>query len=139
MDQRYSFELFKNVICHRIKREGVIDFLIGALETDEIRKYFHLGWYPESLYLLAMMDYLCRLQKLPLCSRYDDLRSKKLSDPIYPSSILVLSAVSRNGDEIKAKAHQNAIPEFLRFNIVEGDLEYYLIGKQENFRRRKRL
>lgn len=126
MEQRCSFEFFKNAICHRIKREGVIEFLIRVLETDEIRKYFQLGWYPESLYLLAMTDFLCLLQNLPLCSRYDDLRTKKLSDPIYPTSILALSAVFENGDEIRERARQNAIPEFLRFNIVEGDLDFFL-------------
>ena len=34
-----------------------IDFIIDTLEHDKFRRQYQRGWYPESLYLLAMLDY----------------------------------------------------------------------------------
>lgn len=40
MEKRCSFELFKSNVCHWLKEEGDIDFLIQVLESDLIRKYY---------------------------------------------------------------------------------------------------
>lgn len=34
MEKRCSFELFKSNVCHWLKEEGDIDFLIQVLESD---------------------------------------------------------------------------------------------------------
>ena len=57
MEKRCSFELFKSNVCHWLKEEGDIDFLIQVLESDLIRKYYNRKWYLESFYLLGMLDY----------------------------------------------------------------------------------
>lgn len=36
MEKRCSFELFKSNVCHWLKEEGDIDFLIQVLESDLI-------------------------------------------------------------------------------------------------------
>lgn len=38
MEKRCSFELFKSNVCHWLKEEGDIDFLIQVLESDLISK-----------------------------------------------------------------------------------------------------
>lgn len=58
MEKRCSFELFKSNVCHWLKEEGDIDFLIQVLESDLIRKYYNRKWYLESFYLLGMLDYI---------------------------------------------------------------------------------
>lgn len=50
MEKRCSFELFKSNVCHWLKEEGDIDFLIQVLESDLIRKYYNRKWYLESFY-----------------------------------------------------------------------------------------
>jgi len=87
MDKRIDFELFKSNICHRLKELGDIDFLIELLEEDSISKYYEKKWYPESLYLLGMLDYISRENGIPLCTKYDAFRSMKLKSPLFPSSI----------------------------------------------------
>ena len=120
-DYRCSFETFKSNTCHHVKDLGDIDFIIETLETDEIRKLYNRQWYREALYLLAMVDYLSRLNSLPICTNYNDLRCKKLEKPYFPASVVVSYAAT--GDErIKNEAVANAIPEFLRFNIVESEV-----------------
>lgn len=121
VDYRCSFETFKSNTCHRVKDMGDIDFIIETFEADEIRKLYERRWYREALYLLAMVDYLCRINSLPLCTNYNDIRSQKLEKTCFPAGVVVSYAAT--GDEsIKEKAIANAIPEFIRFNIVESEV-----------------
>jgi transcriptional regulator with XRE-family HTH domain len=120
-DYRCSFETFKSNTCHHVKDLGDIDFIIETLETGEIRKLYERRWYREAFYLLAMVDYLSRMNGLPICTNYNDIRSQKLNKPNFPAGIVVSYAAT--GDEsIKEKALANAIPEFMRFNIVESEV-----------------
>lgn len=119
--ERCSFELYKSSVCHRVKEMGDVNFIIETLEQDDIREYYQRGWHRECLYLLAMLDYISRMNNIPICTGYDDLRCCKLKEPLYPSGILTAAIVS-GGDAPKTKALQEAIPEFLRFNIVESEV-----------------
>lgn len=65
MDYCASFDTFKSNICHRVKDEGDIDFILTTLTSDGIRKLLNRKWYPEALYLLAIIDYLSRVTNLP--------------------------------------------------------------------------
>lgn len=118
---RSSFETFKSNTCHHVKDMGDVDFMIQLLESDEIRMLFNRKWYPEAFYLLAMLDFLSRENSIPICTRYDDIRSQRLSKPIYPAGVLLTSEVLKS-DEPLRKAKQEAIPEFLRFNIIENEV-----------------
>lgn len=121
VDHRCSFETFKSNTCHHVKDLGDIDFIIETLEADEVRKLYNRSWYREALYLLAMIDYLSRMNSLPICTNYNDIRSQKLEKPHFPAGIVASYAAT--GDErIKDEALANAIPEFLRFNIVESEV-----------------
>ena len=121
MEKRCSFELFKSNVCHWLKEEGDIDFLIQVLESDLIRKYYNRKWYLESFYLLGMLDYISRINDVPMCSEYDDLRQQRMQEIVYPVGVLLTARVL--GDEsIKEQALKEAIPEILRFNIVERDI-----------------
>lgn len=122
MEQRSTFDVFKSNVCHRVKELGDWDFIIEVLEKDHIRMYYNRNWYAECFYLLAMLDYLSRLNEVPLCSQYDDLRKYRLQEPVYPSSVLMAAAVSENSADVKMKAQLNSIPEFMRFNIVESEV-----------------
>lgn len=120
-DTRNSFELFKSNLCHRVKDIGEIDFIIQTLEKNDIRILYEKKWYPEAFYHLAMLDYLSRINNLPTCTNYNDIRCHKLEKPLYSSGIIAFSAVTQS-DQAKEEALKNAIPEFLRFNIVESEI-----------------
>jgi hypothetical protein len=89
---------------------GDLDFIIDTLETGEIRKLWNKQWYPEALYLLAMVDYLSRVSELPLCSDYADIRCARLTEPLYASGA--------------HSASTSAIPEFSLHNILEAEVRY---------------
>lgn len=121
LENRCSFELFKSNVCHKLKQLGDIDFIIDTLESNDIRKYYNRKWYPECFYLLAMLDYISRINNVPLCDEYSDLRCQKLSEKIYPVSVIALSLASDN-NEAKVLAERKSIPEFMKFNIIESEV-----------------
>lgn len=118
---RPSFEIFKSNTCHMVKDMGDIPFIIQLLQTNQIRKLYEKQWYPEALYLLAMLDYLSRENSVPICKNYNDIRKAKLQRPVYPSSVVIMCKTLKS-DEPKKMCIQMAIPEFLRFNIVESEV-----------------
>lgn len=118
---RPSFDLFKSNVCHRLKELGDIGFLIDTIENDDISTYYKKEWYPESLYLLAMLDYISRINGVPLCNTYNKLRKARLKETVFPSSVIAASAVSKD-KQIMERAMADSIPEFMRFNIVESEI-----------------
>ena len=120
-EERPDFEIFKGNACHRLKRMGDLDFILDILESNEIVELYKKRWYPEAYYMLAMLDYLSKENDVPLCTDYDELRDQRLSKPIYPASVIALSAAEQS-DQAKREARKGAIPEFVKYNIIEGDI-----------------
>jgi hypothetical protein len=118
---RKSFEVFAGNVCHRIKDIGDLEFIVEVIESGDIRRYYERTWYEESFYLLAAVDYLSRVNGLPPCADYEDIRSRRLAEPVYTKDVVMLSLLLKN-DRLKEKATRDAIPEFKRFNIMEGDI-----------------
>jgi transcriptional regulator with XRE-family HTH domain len=121
IEYRPSFEWHKSQVCHLVKSMGDLDFIINTLENDRITGLWNKKWYAECLYLLGMIDYLSRENSLPLCDKYGDMRRAKLQKTIYPAGILAMCAAF-GSDEPKRESLRNAIPEFLRHNIVESEV-----------------
>ena len=121
VEVRSDFEIFKSNICHRVKDDGDIDFVISVLESDDIRRYWSKKWYPEAFYLLAMIDYLSRENDIPICNKYDDIRSQSLKSPLYPKDVVMAAKLSPALDR-RSECRKAAIAEFLRFNIIESEV-----------------
>ncbi len=121
LSDRSDFEIFKSNVCHMVKDKGDMDFIIETLEGDIITVYWEKKWYPECFYLLAMLDYLSRENHLPLCENYNNIRNYKLPEPLYPRDITLTSRLDASLD-IREQIWNEAIPEFLRFNIVESEV-----------------
>ena len=121
-EYRSSFETYKSNICHYVKDMGDLIFIANVLKEDAVRKLYEKKWYPECLYLLAMIDYLSRINKIPLYTKYNDIRKCKLTKTIYPSGIIVEAAIF-NDKAAKIRAKKESIPEFMRFNIVECEVK----------------
>ena len=119
--KRCDFELFKSHICHRLKREGDLDFILNVVRSPDIREYFDRGWTAESLYLLAMLDYISRINHIPLCSDFNDFRELSMKNTVYPEGILIQARVTNNPNLLK-EAYDNCILEFKRANIIENEV-----------------
>ena len=117
-ETRLQFETFKGNVCHRVKALGDLPFIVETLQKDDIMRFWSKNWYPEAFYLLAMVDYLSAINGIPLCNKYDSIRTKKLKEPLYPRDIDLAWKLSPELD-IREKCRRESIPEFIRFNIVE--------------------
>lgn len=120
-EYRSAFETFKSNTCHHVKDMGDMEFIIDVLQKDEIRALYEKHWYPEALYLLAMVDYLSRVNELPLCTKYNDIRNRRLEKPLYPIGVRLSSEVLKSKEPLR-QAERDAIPEFSRFNIYESEV-----------------
>ncbi len=119
--KRHDFEWFKSEVCHKLKFLGDKKFVINLVEEDYISRLWEVEWYAESLYLLAMLDILSKKYEAPLCTRYDYHRTQKLKNILYPLDIIIKDEMS---PELKWKEMilKDCNPEFLKYNIVEGEL-----------------
>jgi len=72
---------------------------------------------------IAGPDYvdMSRENNIPICTKYDDIRTRRLAKPIYPIGVLITSEVLKSEAPLR-EAEQEAIPEFRRFNIIESDV-----------------
>ena len=68
-----------------------------------------------------MVDYLSRENDFPICNEYNEIRAVRLREPVYPSSIIAMSVFSRS-EQPKIESYTKAIPELLRFNIIENEV-----------------
>ena len=121
LEPRADFEIFKSNVCHFVKDTDELDFIVTTLQEDEISRYWNKKWYPEAFYLLAMVDYLSRVNEIPLCTKYDEIRTHSLKEPLYPRDVM-LAAKLNNELDVRERCRQEAIPEFLRFNIIESEV-----------------
>lgn len=122
MDNSYTlqeFEVFKRNVYIRIQEYGQIGFIRKMLVSNVIEDYWNEENTLCAIYLLAMVDYLSKLNDIPPYSKYDYMRKYKLKDRIYPLSIIVSSKLDNRKEE---EYIDDAIPEFLKYNIVEGDI-----------------
>lgn len=113
-----NFEIFKSNICHFLKSMGDLPFLIAIFKKDIIRYCYKNDMLLECYYLLGMTDYLCRINGLPYDGEYSDIRQYELGKRVFPGGVNILCSVLGN-EMPKKEALEKAIPEFLRFNIVE--------------------
>ncbi len=114
-----DFELFKGNVKNKIKTDGQLNFIQQTLISNEIETLWNKNNILCSLYLLSMVDYLSRLNEIPLYTKYDYIRNHKMEQIVYPLSFKTYSAVMGISE---TDITENAIPEFLIHNIVEGDV-----------------
>ena len=87
--------------------------MLYILNNDLIASNIFRGNYIKGLYALALLDLLCKKKGYDLVSDYDDFRTYSLKEAFYPTSI------AKDGANKKKKY----IPEFLRYNIYEEELD----------------
>ncbi len=74
----------------------------------------------EAFYLLAMLDYLSKRNKLPKCTEYKEIRQYKLEKPVFPADTELSEKLL--GKDAHKEALDHTIPEFLDLNIVECEI-----------------
>ena len=126
LNKKMDTDLFKSEMCHMLKRLGDYNFIYEVISDNWVEYFWNKEWYFESLYVLAMIDYLTYIYKAPSYKPLDKYRCFKLSEPVYPFSMLLIDNINSN-DNQKQKAIRECSEDecgrfFLKYNIVEKDI-----------------
>lgn len=108
--EKEDFQTFRNNLHHEIKKDE-LKCIQRIIESDDVFTYMRHEDFLKALYLVATVDYISRKNDIPLCDKYDSIRSTKLEQPYYVGDTSLFGADK-----------SDCIDEFLRFNIYEGDL-----------------
>ncbi len=108
--EKEDFQTFRNNLHHRIKISE-LECILEIIEGDDVSTYMRHEDYLKALYLVATVDYISRKNDIPLCDKYNGIRSIRLEQPYYVGDSSLFGPDKRE-----------CIDEFLRFNIYEGDL-----------------
>lgn len=118
-----AYDQFRSDVAHVLKHVGDRQFVDLLRQHDWIKCCLIEKKYVYSLYLLSLYDFLQNKVGQPLDKKYEKLRSVKLHEPLYPADSYMLESVNSSyAEKLKHYQIQNAYPEFLIHNIVEGDL-----------------
>ena len=115
-----EFRYFRNNLLHDLKNIGPEAFINKIIQTKEIDFYYKNEGKAYAYYLLALLDYLCRNNNYPKYEkRYNKIRKEKLDKPFFVGSdILKFDSI----EDAEKEFHITTIPEFRKFNIIEGDV-----------------
>ena len=112
-----EFRYFRNNTLNDLKRSGYDSFIKNIYRIKIIDYYYKNSGLDRALYLLALIDYLSRINNKDINkSRYNALRKLKLDKPLFVG-----------GDSLSFKSVEQAekeldiviIPEFKKHNIIE--------------------
>lgn len=108
--RRENFQTFRNNLHHDIKRNE-LQTVLEIIENEDIEYYQFHSDYIKMFYLLATVDYICKKYDIPLCDKYNEIRNTKLEKPFFVGD-----------SEFMEKDINSGIPEFAKYNIIEGEL-----------------
>ncbi len=125
-NNRIPFEQFRSEVCHLLKRKGDADFVALIMKQNWVKMFWDWNWYEESLYTLALLDYLSDLYRVTPFAGYDWYRKQSLDKPLLPQSVLIMAKLKPD-DHIIEKTINDCQKNycssfFIKYNIVEGDI-----------------
>ena len=115
-----EFRYFRNNLLSDLKRNKPLDFARKIISSKEIDYYYKNDSKEYAYYLLALIDYIFRIENEEIYTkRYNNLRKEKLNNPFFVGSKLVSFNTI---EEAEKKLNIQVIPEFRNFNIIEEDV-----------------
>lgn len=115
-----EFRYFRNNLLSELKRTTPQMFTDHIIKSKIIDYYYKNGSVEYALYLLALIDCLARLNNEPVYNqRYNELRKKRLTAPFFVGSDLIHFDKIEDAEK---ELNIEVIPEFKKFNIIEGDI-----------------
>ncbi|MDO4488177.1 MAG: hypothetical protein Q4B67_03720 [Eubacteriales bacterium] len=105
-----DFQTFRNNLHHKIKRND-LKTVLGIIESDDVEYYRIHNDFRKMMYLVATVDYISKKYDIPLCDKYNEVRTMKLEEPFFVGDSALMNKDINSG-----------IDEFARYNIIEGDL-----------------
>ena len=78
-----NFYVLADSMLGRLRATGDLAFIDGIDQNEWIERLYQGREYRCALFLLGMMDYLCRKNGVRQVARYDEYRKARLDGPVY--------------------------------------------------------
>lgn len=121
-----NFYVLADSMLGRLRATGDLAFIDGIDQNEWVERLYDDGQYRCALFLVGVMDYLCRQNGIWQIACYNEYRELRLDSPVY--SLSTLNVNSDDGDFQRARndAENNAIPELGRYGIylTEEDIRH---------------
>ena len=121
-----NFYVLADSMLGRLRATGDLAFIDGIDQNEWIERLYQSGQYRCALFLLGMVDYLCRKNGIRQVARYDEYRKARLDRPVYALRTLNVNDDDGAFQRARTEAENNAIPELGRFGIymTEEDIRH---------------
>lgn len=121
-----NFYVLADSMLGRLRVTGDLAFIDGIDQNGWIERMYQGREYRCALFLLGMMDYLCRKNGVRQVARYDEYRKTRLDGPVYALRTLNVNDDDGAFQRARTEAENNAIPELGRFGIymTEEDIRH---------------
>ena len=121
-----NFYVLADSMLGRLRATGDLVFIDGIDQNEWIERLYQSGQYRCALFLLGMVDYLCRKNGVRQVARYDEYRKARLDGPVYALRTLNVNDDDGAFQHARTEAENNAIPELGRYGIymTEEDIRH---------------
>lgn len=121
-----NFYVLADSMLGRLRATGDLAFIDGIDQNGWIERMYQGREYRCALFLLGMMDYLCRKNGVRQVARYDEYRKARLDGPVYALRTLNVNDDDGAFQRARTEAENNAIPELGRYGIymTEEDIRH---------------
>ena len=121
-----NFYMLADSMLGRLRATGDLAFIDGIDQNGWIERLYQSGQYRCALFLLGMVDYLCRKNGVRQVARYDEYRKARLDRPVYALRTLNVNDDDGAFQRARTEAENNAIPELGRYGIymTEEDIRH---------------
>lgn len=121
-----NFYVLADSMLGRLRATGDLAFIDGIDQNGWIERLYQSRQYRCALFLLGMMDYLCRKNGVRQVARYDEYRKARLDGPVYALRTLNVNDDDGAFQRARTEAENNAIPELGRYGIymTEEDIRH---------------
>ena len=121
-----NFYVLADSMLGRLRATGDLAFIDGIDQNGWIERLYQGREYRCALFLLGMLDYLCRKNGVRQVARYDEYRKARLDGPVYALRTLNVNDDDGAFQRARTEAENNAIPELGRYGIymTEEDIRH---------------
>ena len=108
----HAFIFFRNSMLYFLDRLGEKGFIKFVMEKKVIEDAYSRDYYPEALYMIGLIDYLCDKNEMPRMTRYDIYRGETMNETIFAQS-------ARINPMVDYSCSHEVIPQIMKFNFIE--------------------
>lgn len=107
-----AFIVFRSDLLGLLNDLGERDFVSSVVKSHAVEGLYDDKLYPQALYAIGLIDYLCDKNGIPRQSQYDKYRGDTMEKTVYGF------AATENPD-LDYIYFQHMIPQMLKFNFIE--------------------